>query len=73
MTDEVARTLVVPLTFLDPKRSYTAQLYRDGDDADWKTQPHSIAIDSQAVRHGDSLTLKLAPSGGQAIRFIAGK
>jgi alpha-glucosidase len=73
VTDEVARTFVVPLNFLDPKRPYTAQIYRDGDGADWESQPHSIAIDSQAVRHGDSLTLKLAPGGGQAIRFIAGK
>lgn len=71
ITDEEARTLEVTLDFLDPARTYTAQIYRDGDDADWRTRPHSIAIESRRVRRGDVLTLKLAPGGGQAIRFTS--
>lgn len=71
VTDERARTLEVALDFLEPNRAYTAQVYRDGDDADWKTQPHSIAIETRKVRRGDVLSLKLAASGGQAIRFAA--
>jgi alpha-glucosidase len=73
VTDEQARTLNVTLDFLDAERKYTAQIYRDGDTADWQTQPHAFTFESRAVRRGDALTLKLAPGGGQAIRLVAGK
>lgn len=73
VTDEEARELAVTLDFLDANRTYVAQIYRDGDDADWRTRPHSIAIESRKVRRGDTLTLKLAPGGGKAIRFMADK
>jgi alpha-glucosidase len=72
VSDEQARTLNVALDFLDADRRYTAQIYRDGDDASWQSQPHSIAIETRTVRRCDSLVLKLASGGGQAIRFIAG-
>jgi alpha-glucosidase len=72
VSDEEPRTLNVTLDFLDADRTYTAQIYRDGDEANWQTQPHSIAIESRRVKRGDLLTLKLAPGGGQAIRFVAG-
>ena len=72
VSDESARELTVRLDFLDPGRSYTAQIYRDGDDADWKTKPHAIAIEKRKVGYDDALTLRLAPGGGQAIRFVAG-
>jgi alpha-glucosidase len=71
VTDEQARRLRVPLDFLDPRSSYTAQVYRDGDDADWKTNAHSIVIETRPAKHGDIWELVLAPGGGQAIRFIA--
>jgi alpha-glucosidase len=71
VTDEQARTLDVKLDFLEAGRTYQAQIYRDGDDADWKTNPHALAIETRPVRQGDSLTLRLAAGGGQAIRFVA--
>lgn len=71
VTDEEARTLQVKLDFLDARRKYDAQIYRDGDDADWKTQPHSLTVERRVVQRGDSLTLRLAAGGGQAIRFVA--
>jgi alpha-glucosidase len=71
VTDEEARVLRVPLDFLDPGSSYAAQVYRDGDDADWKSHADSIVIESRAVKSGDVLSLALAPGGGQAIRFVA--
>ncbi len=71
VTDEEARRLRIPLDFLDPGRSYMAEVYRDGDDADWKTHAESIVIESRAAKHGDVLELALAPGGGQAIRFVA--
>ncbi|WP_326525478.1 glycoside hydrolase family 97 protein [Sphingomonas sp.] len=70
--DEQARTTGITLDFLDAGRTYTAQIYRDGPDADYRTAGrHSIAIEEQRVGRGDRLTIALAPGGGQAIRFAA--
>jgi alpha-glucosidase len=70
--DEQARVLRVPLTFLASGKSYEAQIYRDGDDADYRTEKrHSIVIEKRRVTAGDTLELRLAPGGGQAIRFKA--
>ena len=72
VTDNTRRALPVTLDFLDPGRTYTAEIYRDGPKADWKTKPFSIVIEKRQVRRGDKLTLTLAPGGGEAIRFVAG-
>lgn len=70
LTDENPRSLALKLDFLDPGRQYRAQIYRDGDKADWQTNPYDIAIYDQRVRAGEMLTLPLASSGGAAIRFV---
>jgi alpha-glucosidase len=71
ITDENARRLTIKLDFLDPGCSYSAQVYRDGDGADWRGNAHSIAIETRPARHGDAWEIVLAPGGGQAIRFVA--
>ncbi len=71
ITDEEGRVLTAPLGFLEPGRRYKAQIYRDGDKADWKTAPQDILIEEREVTSADVLTLRLAPGGGQAIRFMA--
>ena len=72
--DEEARSLTVKLDFLTPGKRYTAQIYRDGDDADYRTDKrHSIVIENRAVTSADTMTIALAPGGGQAIRFKAAK
>lgn len=71
VTDEQARSLDVALDFLDAGRRYTAQIYRDGDDADWQRAPFSIVIEKRPVKRGDRMTLRLGSGGGQAIRFVA--
>ena len=72
ITDENARTLTVPLTFLDGGRRYTAEIYRDGPSAEYRTDArHDIVIEKRQVTKGDTLTLTLAPGGGQAVRFVA--
>ncbi len=71
LTDEQARTLTVKLDFLPAGKRFTAQIYRDGKNADWRTQPYDIIIEQQSVTANDSLTLPLASSGGTAIRFKA--
>lgn len=72
--DDTARRFDVSLDFLSPGKTYTAQIYRDGDDADYRTDKrHSIVIETRKVKKGDVLTIALAPGGGQAIRFKAGR
>jgi alpha-glucosidase len=71
VTDENARTLSLPLDFLDAGRGYEARIYRDGDAADWRTNPFDFAVETRRVKRGDVLALKLAAGGGQAIRFRA--
>ncbi len=70
-TNGNARNISVKLDFLDTGRSYTAQIYRDAPDADWRSKPEAYEIVSQAVSAGQELKLRLAPGGGQAIRFVA--
>ena len=72
ITDENGRVLEVPLSFLDPGRRYTAQVYRDGDGAHWHDAPFAFERETRAVTSADRLTLRLAAGGGQAIRFVAG-
>jgi alpha-glucosidase len=69
--DEQARVVDIKLDFLNPGKSYTAEIYRDGDDADYRTEKrHSIVIEKRKVQAGDVMTIKMAPGGGQAIRFV---
>jgi alpha-glucosidase len=57
------------LSFLDPGRKYIATIYRDGDDADWKTEPSKYAIELREVDSKSTMQIALAAGGGQAIRF----
>src|SRR5690606_3714242 len=72
ITDEQGSGLHVPLSFRNPGRRYTAQLYRDGDDAHGHGAPFAFERETRTVTIGDRLTLRLAAGGGQAIRFVAG-
>jgi alpha-glucosidase len=69
LTDENARKLPLPLRFLEPGARYVAEIYRDGDHADWKTRPYDLVVDKREVSSTDTLDLSLAPSGGAAIRL----
>jgi alpha-glucosidase len=69
VTDENGRNLQASLSFLEPNQKYVAEIYRDGADADWQTNPYAIDITQQLVDQNTTLTLRLAPGGGQAIRF----
>ena len=71
VTNEDARTVDISLDFLDANKQYEAQIYRDGDNAHWETNPYEYVIETQQVSSKDKMTLKLAASGGTAIRFKA--
>ncbi len=69
LTDEHARTLRVPLDFLDPGTEYVASIWADAADADWRDNPKAMWIGRKRVTSGTVLDLDLAAGGGQAIRF----
>ncbi|KAF7767276.1 alpha-glucosidase [Pseudoalteromonas undina] len=71
VTDENARTIEVKLDFLDKDKQFEAQIYQDGKNAEWKNNPYDLSIEKRTVTANDKLTLKLATSGGTAIRFKA--
>ncbi len=71
-TDEQARELEITLDFLEPGRRYEAQIYRDCELTDYRNaHRHDFVVEQRPVASGDRLVLKLAPGGGQAIRFRA--
>jgi alpha-glucosidase len=69
ITDEEARTFDVPLSFLVPGRRYVAEIYADGPQANWLTNPLPVAISQRPVTSATRLRLALAPGGGEAIRI----
>ncbi|MEA0930764.1 glycoside hydrolase family 97 protein [Xanthomonas campestris] len=62
MTNEQARTLTLPLSFLG-KGTWTATIYADGE------APTEVRIDTRKLTRNDSLHLQLAANGGAAIRL----
>ena len=72
--DENAHTVSFKLDFLTAGKRYKAEIYRDGDDADYRTDKrHSIVIENKVLTSADSLTLRIAPGGGFAIRLVPAK
>lgn len=67
ITDENSRVASIPLTFLDQGKKYIARIYRDADDANWKTNPEAYLIEEFPVTSTRVLKLKLAAGGGAAI------
>ncbi len=64
-----ARTVEVGLDFLDDDGEWTAEIWRDADDAHWLHNPQAWQKESRTVRPDGPLALKMAPGGGIAVRF----
>lgn len=64
-TNSEARAIELPLSFLKPGVEYMAEIY-----ADVEAAPEKIAIERRKVTATDSLTIRMASAGGQAISFI---
>ena len=69
ITDEQPRQIDLDLSFLDEDGRYDAEVYVDGADADWASNPYSLAIEERSVNAADRLALQLAPGGGAAVRL----
>ena len=69
ITNEEARNIDVALDFLDEGATYRAMIYEDGPEADYEHNPYEMTIRQMNVVKGDTLYLRLARSGGAAIRI----
>ena len=70
ITDENARELSVPLSFLEPGVTYLAQIYGDAPEANYENNPGSYVYHEMEATSADTLELTLATSGGCAVRFV---
>ncbi len=69
ITNEEARQIDLPLSFLDAGKQYRAMIYEDGPGADYDTNPYPMTIRQEMVTSQSTLRLSLARSGGAAIRI----
>ncbi|MEJ2255545.1 MAG: glycoside hydrolase family 97 catalytic domain-containing protein, partial [Woeseiaceae bacterium] len=69
ITNERPRTVTVSLAMLDPGQRYLAEVYRDGDDAHWDTNPYALEVERLTVGRDSVLELQLAAGGGAAVRL----
>ena len=70
VTDENARTLTVPMSFLENGKTYEATIYADAPDAHYRNNPQAYTISKKTVTSSDSLEMFMAPGGGFGISFI---
>ena len=66
MGTENARTISLPLAFLGDG-NFTAKIWQDG------ATPTALDESERVVKASDSIALKLAPSGGAAVKLTRGK
>ena len=69
ITNEDERDIAVDLSFLEEGKTYTATIYRDGEQTEWREKPYEIVIETKQVRAGDVLRLTLKAAGGAAVRL----
>jgi len=70
ITNEEPRTIALDLSFLKDNLDYRAEIYADGESADYITNPESVKIFSIVVNSGMQMNLELAAGGGTAIRLV---
>jgi alpha-glucosidase len=64
ITNNEARTVSIPLDFLGKGTSYQASIYEDDPQVQTATK---VKITERRLKAGEVLTVKLSPSGGQAV------
>lgn len=68
VTDENGRTALIDFSFLELGKKYTAIIYEDAPDADFRTNPQAYRIRKVNVDARTKLKQKVAPGGGFAIQ-----
>ena len=69
ITNKEARQIEIQLSFLDADKKYKAEIYSDGAEAHYRTNPYPLVISSKEVDSNSVIKLNLAPGGGAAIHF----
>ena len=72
-TNVEARDVSASLDFLTPGKRYTAMIWRDGPTAHYGAAGKDMVYEERKVTSRDTLALHLAPGGGAAVRFAAGR
>ena len=70
ISDENPREFTFTLDFLDPRQKYVANIYRDADEAHYRTNPTAITLETKLVDAETDLDVKLAPGGGYAAELV---
>ena len=71
INDRHARTVPLRLDFLDAGKRYRAEIYRDGEGADWQGDARFRFVrEERTVKRGDVLDAWLAGGGGVAVRLV---
>ncbi len=68
-TGDEARVANISLSFLDPGCTYRATIYRDGENANYDTDPYPVVIEEKDVTSDMALTIPEGRSGGCAIKL----
>ena len=63
------REVTIPLSMLEAGKTYHACIWRDGDEADWQTNPYDYEIDNGYVDSTDTLRIRMASGGGFAVEL----
>jgi alpha-glucosidase len=70
ITNEDPRIIEINLGFLNDSLDYKAEIYTDGEHADYRTNTDPVTISTSEVNSKMQLNLRLAPGGGTAIRLV---
>ncbi|WP_036379130.1 glycoside hydrolase family 97 protein [Muricauda sp. MAR_2010_75] len=73
ITDENKRKISIDFDFLDEGVTYDAVIYKDAEDAHYKTNPTAITIENMEINKGTSLSIPVAEGGGFAISLMQKK
>lgn len=68
-----SRTSTIKLDFLDKDKTYTATIYADAKDADYKTNPQAYKISTKRVTSKSKISQLSVQAGGFAISIIENK
>jgi len=70
ITDENSREITITFDFLEKNKTYTATIYKDADNSNYKTNPTAIVIENIEIKKGDSQKIIMKEGGGFAISLI---
>jgi alpha-glucosidase len=70
ITNEKPRQVEIDFGFLQAGKTYQARIYRDAENANYKTNPGAYVIEERTIQSGDKLAFSLAAGGGLAISLL---